>query len=80
MPYNPGEPYYRAETQYVDAKISYKLRPNLEVYLEGRNLKQEANTVFGSERTGFADGTPNLWSIGYGGRRYMFGLVYRYGS
>jgi TonB-dependent receptor len=80
VPYNPGEPNYRAETQFVDAKISYKLRPNLEVYVEGRNLKQEANTVFGSERTGFADGIPNLWSIGYGGRRYMFGIVYRYGS
>jgi TonB-dependent receptor len=80
VPYNPGEPYYRAESTFVDAKISYKLRPNVEIYVEGRNLQQEANTVFGSARTGFADGTPNLWSIGYGGRRYMFGLVYRYGA
>jgi TonB-dependent receptor len=80
VPYNPGEPNYRAETKFVDAKISYKLRPNIEVYAEGRNLTQEANVVFGSERTGFADGTPNLWSIGYGGRRYMFGIVYRYGA
>jgi TonB-dependent receptor len=80
VPYNPGEPNYRAETEYVDAKISYKIRPDVEIYAEARNLTQEANNTFGSERTGFADGTPNLWNIGYGGRRYMFGIVYRYGS
>jgi TonB-dependent receptor len=80
VPYNPGEPNYRQESKFVDAKINYKLRPNLEVYVEGRNLTQEANIIYGSARTGFADGTPNLWSIGYGGRRYMFGIVYRYGS
>lgn len=80
IPYNPGEPYYRSETKYIDAKVTYKIRPNLEVYLEGRNLRREAAIVVGSDRTGFADGQQNLWNIGYGGRRFMFGLVYRYGA
>lgn len=82
LPYNPGEPYYRTESKFIDAKLSYKITPSVEVFVEGRNLKQEANATVGSSAAGrgYADGTPTVYQLGYGGRRFMFGLTYRYGN
>ncbi|MFN3805632.1 TonB-dependent receptor [Asticcacaulis sp.] len=77
VPYNPGQPYFKDETKYLDAKISHKLRSNLEVYLEGRNITKQASTTSGGDYNGFADGTVNLWNISYGGRRIMAGVTYR---
>ncbi|MFT3996428.1 MAG: TonB-dependent receptor [Asticcacaulis sp.] len=76
-PYNPGAPRFQDETQYLDAKVTYKVRPNIEVYLEGRNITKQASSLSGGEYYGFANGTENLWRISYGGVRTMFGITYR---
>ncbi|MDC7677088.1 TonB-dependent receptor [Asticcacaulis machinosus] len=74
LPYNPGEPYYTREYGYLDAKVTHKLRPNIELYWEGRNLLREASVSEGSR--GFAN-SEYAWSTTYGGRRFMVGLTYR---
>jgi len=77
IPYNPGSPKFRDETAYLDAKVSYKVQPNVELYLEGRNLTKQATTYSGGDYNGFSDGTVNLWRMSYGGTRTMFGVTYR---
>ncbi|BEV09778.1 TonB-dependent receptor [Asticcacaulis sp. DW145] len=77
IPYNPGSPRFNDETQYLDAKVTYKVRPGLELYWEGRNLTKQASTLSGGDYNGFAGGTENLWKIAYGGVRTMFGITYR---
>ncbi|MDC7685194.1 TonB-dependent receptor [Asticcacaulis sp. BYS171W] len=74
LPYNPGEPYYTAAYQYLDAKITHKVRPNIEVYWEARNLLYEANV---REGTRVPSNGGNDWSASYGGRRFNFGVIYK---
>ncbi len=76
FPYNPGEPLYSEKYEYLDAKISRKINPNLEIYAEGRNLLNAARLSVGSERAGFAN-APNPWSVQYGGARFAVGFVYK---
>ncbi|ESQ78604.1 TonB-dependent receptor [Asticcacaulis sp. YBE204] len=77
VPYNPGQPRFQDETQYVDAKITHKFRPNIEFYLEGRNLTKQGTSTSGGDYNGFANGEKNLYRLSYGGSRYMFGVTYR---
>jgi TonB-dependent receptor len=75
--YNPGMPNYVDRTSYVDAKLSYRWRPNLELFVEARNLTNQTQTMsLGS--SDYADGTPNLQSYYYPGRRVTMGLVFHY--
>lgn len=76
FPYNPSEPYYSEKYEYLDAKISRKVNPNLEIYAEGRNLLNAARLSVGSDRAGFA-GRPNPWSVQFGGSRIAVGFVYK---
>ncbi|MFT4090161.1 MAG: hypothetical protein QM645_05475, partial [Asticcacaulis sp.] len=75
-PYNPGQPYFKYETKYVDAKISHKFTPNIEGYLEGRNLTRQAPVVGGGDYNGFTS-AENTWRLAYGGRRIMAGITYK---
>jgi TonB-dependent receptor len=77
FPYNPGSPNYKDTTRFIDAKLSYKLRPNVEVFIEGRNLGNATTTNSQGGSTPFADGTPNLLDYSYAGRRIMVGLNFR---
>ncbi|NGM51081.1 TonB-dependent receptor [Caulobacter sp. 602-2] len=76
FPYNPSEPYYSEQYEYLDAKISRRINKNLEVYLEGRNLLQAARLSVGSDDRGF-EGRANPWSVQYGGSRFALGFTYR---
>lgn len=76
FPYNPGEPFYSEKYEYLDAKVSRRINPNLEVYMEGRNLLNAARLSVGSDDRGF-EGRPNPWSVQYGGTRLAVGFVYR---
>ncbi|ESQ79231.1 TonB-dependent receptor [Asticcacaulis sp. YBE204] len=76
LPYNPGEAYYTKEYAYLDAKVTHKLSPNVELYWEGRNLLKEANIQIGSDARGFVD-QEYQWAASYGGRRFTVGFVYR---
>jgi TonB-dependent receptor len=77
FPYNPGSPNYRDATRFIDAKISYKWRPNIEFFIEGRNLGNATTSNSQGASAPFADGTPNLLDLNYSGRRIMLGVTFR---
>lgn len=77
FPYNPGSPNFKDSTRFVDAKIGYKIRPNIEVFVEGRNLGNATTSTSQGPYAAFSDGTPNLLDYGYAGRRIMVGLNFR---
>jgi len=78
--YNPGSPNFRDATRYVDAKISYKITPNLDVFLEGRNLTNATTSNSQGSFVPFSDGTPSILDYSYSGRRIMTGLNLRFGG
>jgi TonB-dependent receptor len=77
FPYNPGSPNFKDSTKFIDGKISYKWKPNIEFFVEGRNLGNATTSNSQGPYTPFADGTPNLLDYAYAGRRIMVGVNYR---
>jgi TonB-dependent receptor len=77
FPYNPGSPNFKDSTRFVDAKISYKWKPNVEIFVEGRNLGNATTSSSQGAFAGFAAGTPNLLDYSYAGRRVMVGVNIR---
>jgi TonB-dependent receptor len=77
FPYNPGSPNFKDTTRFVDAKVSYRVLPNLEVFVEGRNLGNATTSNSQGSYAPFADGTPNILDYSYAGRRLMVGLNFR---
>jgi TonB-dependent receptor len=77
LPYNPGSPTFKDATRYVDAKISYRINKNLEIFAEGRNLNLSSTTNSQAHYAPFADGTPNILDTAYAGRRIMIGVNLR---
>lgn len=78
--YNPGTPRYRDETQFVDAKIAYNFTPQFQIYVEGRNVLGESQTISTGDYARFEDGTPRVFSLAYGGRRILFGGRLAFGN
>jgi TonB-dependent receptor len=76
LPWNPGTANIKDATRFIDARISYKVLPSIEVFVEGRNLSNQTQTN-SIASSGYADGTPNLQNYAYAGRRVTVGLVYR---
>jgi TonB-dependent receptor len=77
FPYNPGSPNFRDSTRFVDAKISYKWKRNVELFIEGRNLGNATTSNSQGAFAAFAAGTPNLLDYSYAGRRIMVGVNVR---
>ena len=77
FPYNPGSPNFKDATRYIDAKLSYRWRPNVEFFIEGRNLANATTSNSQGQYAPFADGTPNLLDLNYSGRRIMVGANFR---
>jgi TonB-dependent receptor len=77
FPYNPGSPNFKDGTRFVDAKLSYKWRPNIELFIEGRNLTNATTSKSQAQYAPFADGTANLLELSYSGRRIMVGASFR---
>jgi len=77
LAYNPGSPNFKDATRYVDAKISYRISKNLDIFAEGRNLGLKSTSNSQGQYAPFADGTPNLLDVTYAGRRIMLGMNYR---
>lgn len=78
--YNPGVPRFIDASTFIDAKISYNVTKNVQIYAEGRNLTREGQTVSTGSYNLFADGTPRVMRLQYGGRRFMAGVVVKLGS
>ncbi len=75
--YNPGSPNFKDATRYIDAKISYRVSRNFEVFAEGRNLGNATTSNSQGSYVPFANGTPSILDYSYSGRRIMLGVNYR---
>jgi TonB-dependent receptor len=75
--YNPGSPIFKDATRFIDGKIAYKYSPNVEIFVEGRNLGNATTSSSQGQFTPFADGTPVLMDYAYAGRRIMVGVTFR---
>ncbi|QGZ42896.1 TonB-dependent receptor [Pseudoduganella flava] len=76
LPWNPGTANVKDATRFIDARLSYKWTPSLELFVEGRNLSNQTQTN-SIASSAYADGTPNLQNYAYAGRRVTVGLIYR---
>jgi len=74
LPYNPGSPNFRDATRYIDAKMAYKFKNNVEIFIEGRNLGKATTSNSQQGYSPYADGTPNLLDYAYAGARIMIGV------
>jgi hypothetical protein len=77
VPYNPGSPNFKDSTRFIDAKVAYKYSPNVEFFLEGRNLGNATQSNSQGSYAAFADGTPSMLDLTYVGRRIMVGVNFR---
>jgi len=78
--YSPGTPRFINATEFIDAKVAYNITRNFQVYLEGRNLRQEAQIEGAGDYLPFADGTERVFRLRYGGRRVMAGVRIQFGG
>jgi TonB-dependent receptor len=78
--YNPGSPNFRDATRYVDAKIQYRITPQIDVFVEGRNLNNAATSNSQGTYVPFSNGTPSILDYSYAGRRIMVGADFRFGG
>ncbi|TFW31365.1 TonB-dependent receptor [Duganella callida] len=76
-PYNPGSPNFTDATRFIDAKVAYKWSPQVEIFVEGRNLGNATTSHSQQSFAPFADGTANLLDYAYAGRRIMVGVNFR---
>jgi outer membrane receptor protein involved in Fe transport len=76
LPYNPNSPNWTDATRFIDGKIAYKWKPNIEFFVEGRNLGNATQTLSQSG-VGYSDGAPMLSSYAYAGRRITVGMNFR---
>ena len=66
------------ETKYLDAKVSYNVNDNIQVFLEGTNLtKQAASDSTGGARA-FENGAPTLWRQSWSGMRVRTGATFKF--
>jgi TonB-dependent receptor len=78
--YSPGTPMFRLASRYLDAKVAYRFKNGLELFVEGRNLgKIHTGSDTGGYNT-FADGTPNVYTDSYAGATIMAGLNFKLGG
>jgi len=78
LPLNPGSATFRDASRFIDAKVSYRLHPGLEVFVEGRNLGRRTVSNSQTAVQPLADGTPNLLDRAYYGAQYMAGINLKY--
>ncbi|MUI11310.1 TonB-dependent receptor [Massilia dura] len=75
--YSPGSPNFKDATRFVDAKIAYRWRPDVEFFLEGRNIGNATTSNSQGPYAPLSNGVPNLLDYAYAGRRIMFGVSFR---
>jgi outer membrane receptor protein involved in Fe transport len=80
LPYNPGVPRFIDGTTFIDAKVSYNINRNFQVYLEGRNLTRESQITSTGGYENFSSGAPKVMRMSYGGRRLMGGVRVQFGG
>ena len=78
--YNPGVARFNDGSTFIDAKASYNITRNFQVYVEGRNIGREAQTISTGPYEPFADGSSKIMRVSYGGRRIMTGVRIQFGN
>jgi len=78
--YNPGVPRFIDGSTFIDLKASYNITRNFQVYLEGRNVTREVQTISTGDYVPFGDGTPRIMRMDYSGRRIMGGVRVQFGG
>ena len=77
LAYNPGSPVFQDATRFIDAKMAYKFKNGMEIFIEGRNLTGARTSTSTGGYEGYSDNIPSLYSDLYSGRRIMVGLNIR---
>ena len=77
-PYYPGQPRFTDETKYWDAKASYNVTDNVQVFLEGTNLTKQAQTASTGGYRPYADGAPVIMRLAYSGMRVRTGVTFKF--
>jgi len=77
--YNPGTARFIDGSKFLDAKAAWNITRALQVYVEARNISREAQTISTGPYINFADGTPRIMKIQYGGRRILGGVRFQFG-
>ncbi len=77
LPYNPGVPIWGSQTRFIDAKMAYKFKNGVEIFLEGRNLTGQRTQTNTGGYEEYSGGIPSVYSDAYNGRRYMVGVNIR---
>ncbi|MDC7675805.1 TonB-dependent receptor [Asticcacaulis machinosus] len=68
-------PVYKNGSKSLDARASFKVNKNLEVFVEGKNLLDDTITRYApDELRNIGDGVPYVFDTLYYGRRYYLGL------
>jgi len=80
LAYNPGVPRFSDGTTFIDAKASYNINRNFQVFVEGRNMTREVSQVSTGGYEDFADGAPKVMRLSYGGRRVVGGVRIQFGG
>ena len=80
LAYNPGIPRFREGTTFMDAKASYNINRNFQVFIEGRNLGRESTQITSGGYDNFSSGAPKVFKLAYGGRRILVGARVQFGS
>nr|WP_229430155.1 TonB-dependent receptor [Pseudoduganella umbonata] len=75
--YSPGSPNFKDATRFIDAKIGWKWRPDVEFFIEGRNIGNATTSNSQAQYAPLSDGVPNLLDYAYAGRRIMVGVSFR---
>jgi TonB-dependent receptor len=78
--YNPGVARFNDGSTFIDAKASYNITRNFQVYIEGRNVRREAQTISTGIYEANGDGSPKIMRLSYGGRRIMGGVRIQFGN
>ncbi len=78
--YNPGVPRFSDASTFIDLKAAYNITRNFQVYMEARNLLREAQTESTGKYLRFADDTPRVLRLTYGGRRLTGGVRIQFGG
>lgn len=76
-PYNPGGSNFRDKTSFLDMKMNYKIRKNIELFFQGRNIGRSLTYREIMPAYTYSSGAPMLENISYGGARWEIGFTYR---
>ncbi len=69
-------PIFKNGSKSLDARISYKINKNIEIFAEGKNLLNDSITRYAPDQyREIGNGTPYVFDTLYYGQRFYFGFI-----